>query len=278
MKCYDCPRGCGVDRDDGETGYCGGGRFARIAKIINDFDYEEPCLGRVTALFFGGCSLGCSYCQNKKISRACVGDEYDERALARAFDGATYPLDLVTPSHFLTAIEKSVALCRTRPSVIYNTSGYETPDAVMRASAFTDVFLTDFKYADAAIADRFSHASDYPKIAVAALVKMRDAVVDEWQTVDGKKLLKRGLIVRHLVLPDNVKNSIAVLDTVASAVGTDVVLSLMSQFTPNGDGTPDRKLEKIEYKIVAEHALKLGFKNGYFQRFSSARSEYTPDF
>ncbi len=278
MKCYDCPRACGVDRDGGETGYCGGGRYARVAKAIDDFDYEEPCLGRVTAVFFGGCALGCSYCQNKKISRACVGDEYDGISLARLFDSAPHPLDLVTPSHFLTAIEKGLALCRTEPSVIYNTSGYETPAAVQRASAFTDVFLTDFKYADGQAAEKLSRAPDYPSVATAALVKMREAVSDEWETVGGKRLLKRGLIVRHLVLPDLVKNSVEALDTIAREVGTDVVLSLMSQFTPNGDGEPDRPLNKIEYKIVAEHALKLGFKNGYFQQFSSAKAEFTPKF
>lgn len=277
MKCYDCPRACGADRDGGDVGMCGGGKRARIAKIIKPFDYEEPCLGTVTAVFFGGCSLGCSYCQNHKISRGACGTEYSDAELADLFDNADFSVDLVTPSHYISAIERAVALCKHKNSFIYNTSGYETPTAIKRAGVFSDVFLTDYKYADGALAQRFSRARDYPEIAVKAIDEMRKTP-DEWIVEDGKKLLKRGLIVRHLVLPDCVDNSIAVLDDIARRWGTGTVLSLMSQFTPNGVGEPNARLRKIEYKLVAEHAVKLGFKTGYFQEFASASSAYTPEF
>lgn len=271
---------CGACRDAGHIGFCGGGKNARIAKIIDEFEYEEPCLGTVTALFFGGCSLRCSYCQNYKISRGQAGAEYSDVELARVMDNAKHPLDLVTPSHYLSAIERALN-ARNKNSrlngIIYNTSGYETAEAVKRAAEFTDVFLTDYKYSDSGLAQRFSHAADYPKTALEAIAQMRN-VRDEWVTEDGKSILKRGLIVRHLVLPSCVQNSIAALDDIASAVGTDVVLSLMSQFTPNGVGEPTERLRKIEYKIVVEHALKLGFINGYIQDFSSATDMYTPEF
>ena len=277
MKCVDCPRACRADRDNG-VGLCGGGRYARIAKTVDPFLYEEPCLGEVTAVFFGGCALGCTYCQNYKISRGSAGKEYTDAELAALFDSAKCAaIDLVTPSHYLGAIERATAITQTNRRYIYNTSGYETLEAVKRASAFTDVFLTDYKYANEDIGYRFSRARDYYKIAAEAMRAMRE-VKDEWEEAGGKRILKRGLIVRHLVLPGCVKNSIAALDVIAETVGTDTVLSLMSQFTPNGVGEPHAKLTKIEYKIVAEHALKLGFKNGYFQDFASADGSYTPEF
>lgn len=276
MNCRDCPRACGADRDK-TTGVCHGGRCARVAKVVEPFCYEEPCLGTVTAVFFGGCALGCSYCQNYEISRGAAGREYSDGELGELFDCAAYPLDLVTPSHYLNNIECAVKLRKGDNRIIYNTSGYETADAVKRAASFTDVFLTDYKYADEATGRAFSRAPDYFSVALRALELMR-GISDEWIDVGGKKILSRGLIVRHLVLPGCVQNSVKALDNIASAVGTDVVLSLMSQFTPNGVGEPSAKLNRIEYKIVVEHALKLGFKNGYIQEFSSADKKYTPKF
>ena len=279
MKCYDCPRGCGADRAGGKIGLCGGGRYARIAKILENFTYEEPCLGSaVTAVFFGGCALGCSYCQNYKISCGGIGTEYTDEMLAALFDGAKNAIDLVTPSHYLSAIERALPLCKKRNSFIYNTSGYETVNAVDRASAFAGVFLADFKYADSNVAARFSRASDYFAVAVKALTRMKENVSDVWEDKDGTRILKRGLVVRHLVLPGHVNNSIAVLDAIKDNLGTDTVVSLMSQFTPNGVGEPTERLRKIEYKLVVEHALKLGLTNGYIQEFSSADSSFTPDF
>ncbi|MDE7107837.1 MAG: radical SAM protein, partial [Clostridiales bacterium] len=155
---------------------------------------------------------------------------------------------------------------------------YETESGVDRASAFTDVFLADFKYVDGNLASRLSRAPDYFDVAVKALQRMRQNVKDVWEIKDGQRILKRGLIVRHLVLPEQVKNSIAVLDTIKSCLGSDTVISLMSQFTPNGVGEPSKRLRKIEYKLVVEHAQKLGFADGYIQEFSSADKKYTPNF
>lgn len=279
MKCYDCPRACGADRDAGQTGYCGGGKYARIAKLVDPFTYEEPCFGAsVAAVFFSGCALKCSYCQNHKISRGGAGEEYTDSAFAALFDGTDKTIDLVTPSHFLSAIERALPLCKVKHRFIYNTSGYETVEAVARASRFADVFLTDYKYADAAVAKKLSAAPDYPETAKRALREMRKTE-DEWTTDgNGRRTLIRGVVVRHLVLPECVENSLAALDDIAHIAGTDTVLSLMSQFTPNGVGEPSSRLKRIEYKIVCEHAVKLGFKNGYFQEFSSADGSYTPEF
>lgn len=279
MKCYDCPRLCGVDREGGEAGYCGGGKYAHVAKVIDDFTYEEPCLGKkVTAVFFSGCALRCSYCQNYKISREEVGMGYTDNKLAEVFDRAKNPIDLVTPSHYLSAIERALLLCKNEHMFIYNTSGYEKVASVDRASAFTDVFLADFKYSDNKLALRMSNAPDYFDITLNALKRMRYRVKDVWEEVNGQKILRRGLIVRHLVLPGYIENSIGVLDAVKKHLGENTVISLMSQFTPNGVGEPSKALSKIEYKIVVEHARKLGFDNGYIQEFSSADKKFTPNF
>lgn len=274
--CYDCPRQCGVDRTT-RLGFCGCGVAARIAKTVDPFEHEEPCVGTVAAVFFGGCSLKCSYCQNHRISRGAVGEELSDARLAKLFDGTQNRIDLVTPTHFIGAIERALPLCKRGHSFIYNTSGYETIDGVHRAAEFSDVFLADFKYADVSLAERFSAAPDYVRTAKAALKEMR-RISDEWTNVDGKPTMKRGLIVRHLVLPGQVDNSIAALDFIAKELGTDTTVSIMSQFTPNGVGEPSARLKKLEYKIVVEHAAKLGLNNGYTQAFESADPSYTPEF
>lgn len=275
--CNDCPRACGVDRRV-KRGYCGCGENAVVAKTISPFEYEEPCLGRLSAVFFGGCALRCSYCQNVKISRGAVGREYSDAELARLFDETDRAFDLVTPSHFLGAIERALALCEKPHRIIYNTSGYETESAVERAAKFTDVFLTDLKYFDGAISSRYSAASDYFEHASRAVKLMRELIPDDWETSDGGRMLKRGLVIRHLVLPEHCADSMKILDFIAENIGTDAVVSIMSQFTPNGIGEPSARLKKIEYKLVREHALKLGFRNGYVQDFSSASAAYTPKF
>lgn len=275
--CNDCPRACGVDRG-ARRGFCGCGANAVVNKVISPFTYEEPCLGELSAVFFSGCCLRCSYCQNIKISRKAVGTEYDDKELSKLFDNAGYALDLVTPTHFLRAIESAVMLCEKPHRIIYNTSGYETESAVLRAARFTDVFLTDFKYADTQTAKIYSSAPDYFEYAARAVERMRREIPDEWENTPNGRVLKRGLVVRHLVLPNHAAESVKVLDFIAQNLGTDTVISLMSQFTPNGVGEPSARLKKLEYKFVAEHAVKLGFTNGYLQEFSSASAQYTPEF
>ncbi len=276
IKCNDCPRRCNADRAK-RVGFCGAGVYARVAKTVAPFLYEEPILGELTAVFFSGCNLRCSYCQNIAISRSTSGAECDDARLAEIFDGAVGALDLVTPSHVLSAVERALALCKTERRIIWNTSGYETEDGARRASEFADVFLTDIKYYSSDLSRRLSSAPDYfehAKRAVKVMREKRDVIVGEGKTA----VMTSGLIVRHLVLPDCVNDSKNVLDFIAGELGTDTYISLMSQFTPNGAGGPNRRLNRIEYKIVAEHALKLGFKNGFFQDITSADSKFTPEF
>lgn len=278
MNCNDCPRGCNVDRTTAR-GFCGEGYLARVAKVVKGFAYEEPCLGKtVDAVFFSGCNLRCSYCQNIAISRGGAGREYGNGELGALFDGMDNAVDLVTPTHFLSAIERAANGCKRAHKYIYNTSGYETADGVRRAASFCAVFLTDYKYADEALAARYSSAPDYPKTALRAITEMKKLSPDVWEENDGVKTLKTGVVIRHLVLPGQVENTLRALDAVARECGTDTLISLMSQFTPNGIGEPTARLKKLEYKLAAEHALSLGFKNGFFQEFDSASPSFIPDF
>lgn len=276
-RCNVCPRKCNADRKTG-TGYCGEGELARVAKVVSPFEYEEPCLGTLSAVFFSGCNLHCSYCQNQAISGGGKGEVLDAKKLADLFDSTIGGIDLVTPTHFINVIENALKECKTKKKIIYNTSGYESEYGTKKACEFTDVFLTDLKYVDSELSKRFSNAPDYFEKTKKAIAIMRKNNLDEWTEENGIKTLKRGMVIRHLVLPDCVRDSKRVLDFIAGELGTDTVVSIMSQFTPNGKGEPNRKIKPIEYKIVTEYAIKLGFKNGYFQDTASANACFTPDF
>lgn len=268
--CRDCPRACGVDRNL-KIGYCGAGSKAQIAKVVRGFSFEEPCIGVCDAVFFSGCSLRCDFCQNREISRGAKGEEYDAESLAELFDSLSYSLDLVTPTHYLNVIERALALTTTPHRIVWNTSGYETLDAVRRERKFVDVFLTDFKYAGTELARTLSCAPDYPEVIKAALPLMNIGDVFD------RDIMKRGLLVRHLVLPGQSQDSLEVLEEIARLTGTQTYIALMSQFTPFGS-VLTRKLKPIEYKRVLASARKLGFENGYVQELSSASEDCIPEF
>ena len=289
MSCTLCPRKCGVDRD-ARRGVCGEGAAIRVAKIMLH-RWEEPCIcgeGGAGAIFFSGCSLRCVYCQNAAVSRGEGGEEYSPAALAEAMLGLQTQgadcVDLVTPTHFADGVIEAVTLAKRnglRPPVVWNTSGYETVDAVDRLGGVADIYLTDFKYASPDLAARYSAAPDYPSVALAALKAM---VAQTGAPRYENGLLRRGVILRHLVLPGAWRDSVEVLRLAADAVGTEnVVLSLMAQYTPDfvrdREKYPElcRRITTYEYNKAAEEAEKLGF-SGYFQEREAASSDYTPIF
>ena len=289
MSCNLCPRGCGVDRGS-RRGCCGEGAAMRVAKIMLH-RWEEPCIcgeGGAGAIFFSGCSLRCVYCQNAAVSRGEVGAEYSPAALAEAMldlqtQGADC-VDLVTPTHFADGVIEAVNLAKRnglRPPVVWNTSGYETADTIARLDGVADIYLTDFKYASPELAARYSAAPDYPDAALASLKAM---AAQTGAPVFKNGMLKRGVILRHLVLPGAWRDSVEVLRLAADAVGAEnVVLSLMAQYTPDFLREPEkfpelcRRITTYEYNKAAEEAEKLGF-NGYFQERGAASSDYTPLF
>ncbi len=250
--------------------------------------WEEPCLGGEGgsgAVFFSGCNLRCSYCQNRDISFALVGrrmtdEELADEMLALQLKGAKN-IDLITAAPYLpsviAALESAKARGLTVP-VVYNTSGYETEDAVRMLAPYVDIWLPDFKYASSALAAKYSHAADYPAVAYAAISLMARLAGSPVFGDDG--MIKRGVIVRHLVLPGHRDDSAEAVRKIASLGRGKVLLSLMRQYTPQFAGDDcdlKRRVTTFEYESVLEVARVAGL-GGYCQSAQSATSAYTPDF
>lgn len=278
MSCDICPRACKVDRNV-SPGFCNELKTIKIAKIIRHFSWEEPCLSDkrgTLAIFFSGCNLACDYCQNFEISRGGVGKTYslDEfKNLIEKEQNFHSSIDLITPTHFAPALCEAFEKIEKKVPIIYNTNSYENVETIEKVAKFVDVFLADFKYADDALGKQFSHCNDYFSTAISSITKMCELKPD----IEKSGQLVQGVIIRHLVLPGQTKNSFEVLDAV-SARFANRKLSLMSQFTPNGHSKLDRKLLPIEYKAVVAHLEKLGITNGYIQDFESADTTYIPKF
>lgn len=293
--CTLCPRACGADRAAGATGYCGAGGTLRVARAALHH-WEEPCLSgdpeAVTGsgtVFFTGCALRCCYCQNYAISQQGLGKDIDEKRLARIFlelqQKGAKNLNLVTATQWLpwvvAALDDARAQGLTLP-VAYNTGGYETVETVRALAGYVDIWLTDWKYASSSLAARLSAAPDYPVVAQAALRQMLLQTGEPMY--DGEGYLRRGVIVRHLALPGQYRDSLAVLEQMAAVrreTGVAFIPSLMSQFTPfyhAADHGLGRRITSYEYRRVIDKAVALGLTDGYMQEKSSAREEYTPPF
>ena len=237
------------------------------------------------AIFFSGCSLGCVYCQNRDIRSGEIGKELSVQELADEMlalqEMGAYNINLVTPTHFADKIAESVSLIRDRLKIpiVYNTSGYELPETIERVSEFVDIFLTDMKYFSPEVSAKYSFAPDYYLYAKKSFGKMIEA---QPKVIIKDGLMKKGIIMRHLVLPGLRRDSIKILEDVS--INYDISsfkLSLMSQYTPSF--CPDkykelkRKITTFEYQSVLERAIELGY-DGYMQDISSSTSLYTPDF
>ncbi len=247
--------------------------------------WEEPVIaphGRSGAIFFAGCALGCVYCQNFELSR---GNGYPltqaqliaeiERLEGEGADN----IEFVTADHYAPQVAAALRAHRPSVPVVWNCSGYESPRILQLLDGLVDIYMPDFKYSDPQVARRYSAAPDYPQVAEASLRAMK-AQAGRTTVKDGA--MTRGVLVRHLVLPSNVPNSLGVLDALADILDGDDWLSLMSQYIPHGNAhlfpEIDRKLKPIEYKVVVAHAQKLGFGNVLIQEQSSADDEFVPQF
>ena len=287
--CNICPRACGVDRER-RSGFCASPEYAAVSRVSLHMWEEPPVSGERGSgtVFFSGCNLRCVFCQNKAISRGNSDAKlYDVDALAELFlsveDMGAHNINLVTPTHFTVQISK--ALEKIKPSlsipVVYNSSGYELADSLKMLDGLVDVYLPDFKYASGELANKYSSAPNYPEIAREALTEMYRQVGAVRFDNDGT--IKKGVIVRHLVLPSHRKDSIAVLDALSELLPIkDIRLSLMSQYTPEFAQDSEykelhRRVTSFEYNSVLDRALALGFE-GYFQHRSSASASYTPNF
>lgn len=293
QHCLLCPRRCGVDRTAGVRGACGQTDRLVVARAALHFWEEPPISGEAGsgAVFFGGCALRCIFCQNQEISHGGLGREVSVRRLARMMlelkgQGALN-INLVTPSHFAPQVVEATLLARDagmRLPVVCNTGGYETPETVDLLAQVVDVWLTDFKYASGELAGRLSGAPDYPEAAEAALARMLAhvrAAGGRAEDEDGR--MTRGVIVRHLVLPGHVDDSLAVLGRVWEVCGNECDLSVMNQYTPNAvcrarGGELARSVSEEEYDAVLFRADDLGFERIWWQEGGTVDESFVPAF
>ena len=280
--CRLCPRMCGVDRTAGERGFCGCPDTALVAKTMLH-KWEEPALagsGGSGAVFFGGCTLGCKYCQNAAISGGPVGTPVDSEGLRRIFEAliarGAENIDLVTPTHFLPTILPALSPGLPVP-VVYNCGGYERVETLRNLEGKIDIYLPDLKYADAALAGSLSGAEGYFPAAAEAI---REMVRQTGSPVRNGEKLVRGTIIRHLILPGQVENSLRVLDWIGENFAPgEVLVSLMRQYTPMGGlcAPYDRRVTQEEYEAVLSW-MYLNRLEGFTQEQGAADAGFIPDF
>ena len=281
-NCTLCPRQCGVDRTKGQTGYCGCGDTALVAKTMLH-KWEEPVLagsGGSGAIFFGGCTLGCTYCQNRAISAGPAGTAADPRRLREMMESlirqGAENIDLVTATHFLPTLLPALEQPLPVP-VIFNCGGYERPEVLGQLAGKVDIFLPDLKYADAALSRQLSGAADYFETATAAIRTMAE-LSGPPRYRDGR--LVSGTLVRHLILPGHVENSLKILDWLGETFRPgEILVSLMRQYTPMPGMQPPlhRAVTEEEYRSVLSW-MYLNRLEGFTQQADAAAPEYIPQF
>lgn len=288
--CRLCPRECGADRKKGEKGVCGVSGMGIYGARAALHMWEEPCISGKNgsgAVFFSGCPLRCVYCQNYRIAHAETGKMISTERLAEIFlelqEEKAANINLVTPTHYTPEIIRAVKMARQRGlfvPVVYNCSGYEKVETLKTLEGIVDIYLTDFKYMETETAKRYSRAPDYPEVAKQALLEMvRQTGTAEF---DEQGMMKKGVIVRHLLLPNHLKNAKALVEHVHKTYGNQVYLSLMNQYTPlpwvKAYPELDRRVTKREYEKLIDYALSIGVENGFIQEGETAEESFIPDF
>lgn len=278
MVCTDCPRHCKVDKKS-KAGFCGARDKIVVAKVIENFMWEEPCItGKkgTLAIFFSGCNLRCSYCQNYKISNSFQGLKFSPKQFSdylKKYDLKKYSsIELITPTHFTNLLIEAFKGFKCPIPVVWNSGGYENSENLKKVSLFVDIFLPDFKYGDDEIAKKFSAVENYSSISLNAIKEMSLLKKNKFR----KGIMVQGVLIRHLILPGYLENSFKVLQLIKENI-KEPYISIMGQFTPVNN-TITRKLLPLEYKIVMRYAEKLGLKRGYTQELSSASQGYIPRF
>ncbi len=291
--CTLCPRMCRIDRTV-QTGYCGCPDHALAARAALHH-WEEPCIsgysndtGGSGTVFFSGCTLRCCFCQNHPVSSDRFGIPLTASQLGEVFlrlqDEGAYNINLVTATQYLPDIRKALDLvrCKLHIPIVYNCGGYERVETLKALEGYIDIYLPDLKYHSSELSSRYSNAPDYFANASAAVKEMvRQTGELLWD--EQKKLLKRGTIIRHMVLPGCRNDSIELLHWIKDALPSGhYLISLLSQYTPafHSENHPEinRKITSFEYQKVVDAAIELGLTNGYMQEKSSAKEEYTPSF
>lgn len=287
-ECRICPRNCSVDRRDA-NGYCKAGVSVRAAKAFLHM-WEEPCISGNRgsgAVFFSSCNLGCVFCQNYKISHEGFGKEITIERLSEIFmelqDKGAHNINLVTPTQYVPQIREALIKAKglgLNIPVVYNSNAYEKVETLKSLEGLVDIYLPDLKYFDDKFSIKYSKAPEYFKYASKAILEMYRQVKSPVFDEDG--MMKKGLMIRHLMLPGGLFDSKKIVDWVIENLPGDVYLNLMCQYTPMNTASQypeiDKRLNQKHYDSLVDYAVSKGLENGFFQEFESATEEYVPDF
>lgn len=285
MICNLCPRKCNACRTEHQgNGFCGAGTLPVVARVAPHFG-EEPCISGTKGsgtVFFSGCTLKCVFCQNYEISDGHKGRAITPKELADCYkrleEQGVHNINLVTADHYVTAVAESLDIYKPSIPVVYNCSGYTSPKTLSILDGLVDIYLPDFKYSDDALAIKYSSAPNYVNTASAAIKEMIFQVGTPQFDSDG--MLKKGVIVRHLILPSHTKNSLGVLDIIKRSYDRQVLVSLMCQYVPVNKAHDfpkiNRTVTRREYDKVKSALYALGL-DGFTQDLTSASTDFIPD-
>ena len=287
--CNVCPRNCNVDRANGKIGYCKCNDKVKVA-LVSTHDFEEPCISKTNGsgtIFFSNCNLNCMFCQNYEISQLGKGREITIDRLAEIFieqqRRGVNNINLVTPTMYAYQIIEAIKIARNKGlniPVIYNSNGYESVQTIKDLNGYIDVYLPDFKYYSDEIAIKYSKAPHYKEIASEAIKEMYNQVGPA--QFDENGIIKKGVIIRHLILPNHVQNSKNILKWIKENMPQDVYVSVMAQYFPTYKAKEDdllnRKITIKEYRAVENYLYSLELENGYMQDLGKHEEEYVPEF
>ena len=288
-KCELCPRKCGVNRLNKQLGFCKADEKIKVA-LIDLHMFEEPCISGKNGsgtVFFSGCNLNCKYCQNYKISQENSGKEISIKDLAEEFlrlqnQGANN-INLVTGFAYIPQIIETIKIAKKNGlniPIIYNTSGYEELNSLKLLDGYIDIYLPDLKYYYNDLGEKLSNVKNYFDVATVAIKEMiRQVGMPEF---DENGLIKKGVIVRHLILPNHIQNSKMILKWIKENLGSNIYLSIMAQYFPTYKAMElddiNRKITEAELEQIENYLYKLNFENGYIQNLEENEKQYVPNF
>lgn len=288
-KCNICPNNCGINRLKNEIGKCRANDKVKIA-LSSIHEFEEPCISGKDGsgtIFFSNCNLNCKFCQNYEISQLGKGKEISIEELADIFikkqENKCNNINLVTPTMYVIQIIEAIKIARKKGlkiPIIYNTNGYENVETIKLLNNYIDIYLPDFKYFNNELAKKYSGINNYFEYASNAIKEMKAQVGNP--IFNDKGIIQKGLIIRHLILPNYIQNSKNVLKYIKENLGNDTYVSIMAQYFPTNlakdDDKINRKLSKKEYKEIESYLYSINLVNGYIQELGEDEEKYVPNF
>lgn len=288
-SCTLCPHNCKVNRLEGKKGRCKCDNTLKIA-LASLHMFEEPCISGINGsgtVFFTNCNLNCIYCQNYEISQGGKGKEITIQTLADIFikqqEKGAHNINLVTPTMYVYQIIEAIKLARKnglKIPIIYNSNGYENVETIKMLNGYIDVYLPDLKYYTNELSKKYSNVDNYFEVATNAIKEMYSQVGNA--VFDDNEIIQKGVIIRHLVLPNHIQNTKNILKWINENLPKDIYVSVMAQYFPTykakNDSLINRKLNKKEYKEVLNYLYSLDLQNGYIQELGSHEEEYVPNF